>query len=142
MSQENRGADFFRGFLIGGSIGAAIALLFAPKTGVELRADIRRRSREYYDEADTKFGEFKGQAAEIMEQGKSQAEALRAQAEAKIAEARAKAEQLISEGRTKARDLVDQGVKTVEREKGRIKSAMDAGAKAYHEEVEGKKEKA
>lgn len=140
MNQENRGADFFKGFLIGGSIGAVIALLFAPKSGNELRADIRRRSREIYDEADVKFGELKGQAADVIEQGKRQAEALRAQAEAKMAEARAKAEQLISEGRTKAREFVDQGVKTVEREKGRIKSALDAGAKAYREEVEGKKE--
>ena len=142
MNQENRGADFFKGFLIGGSIGAVIALLFAPKTGNELRADIRRKSREIYDDADVKVGEFKGQAAEIIEQGKRQAEALRAQAEAKIAEARAKAEQIVSEGRTKARDLVDQGVKTVEREKGRLKSAVDAGVKAYKDEVEGSKEKA
>lgn len=142
MSQENRGADFLKGFLVGGSIGAVFALLFAPKTGNELRAEIRRRSREYYDEADTKFGELKGQAAEVMEQGKRQAEALRAQAEAKLAEARAKAEQLISEGRAKARELVDEGVKTVEREKGRIKSAIDAGAKAYREEVEDKKPRA
>ncbi|MDZ7344481.1 MAG: YtxH domain-containing protein [candidate division KSB1 bacterium] len=142
MSQENRGADFLKGFLIGGSIGAVLALLFAPKSGSELRAEIRRKSREYYDEADAKLGELKGQAAEIIEQGKRQAEALRAQAEAKMAEARAKAEQLLSEGRAKARELVDEGVKTIEREKERIKSAIDAGAKAYREEVADKKPRA
>ncbi len=142
MPQENRGADFFKGFLIGGAIGAAFALLFAPKSGSELRADIRRKSRELYDETEEKLGELKGQAAEIVEQGKRQAEALRTQAEAKIAEARAKAEQLISEGRAKARELADQGVKTVEREKGRIKSAIDAGVKAYREETEGNKSQA
>jgi len=142
MPQENRGADFFKGFLIGGSIGAVIALLFAPKSGNELRADIRRKSREIYDETEEKFGEWKEQAAEIVEQGKRQAEALRTQAEAKIAETRAKAEQLVSEGRAKARDLVEQGVKTVEREKGRVKSALDAGVKAYREEVDSSKSQA
>jgi gas vesicle protein len=139
MPQENRGADFFKGFLIGGAIGAVAALLFAPKSGTELRADIRRKSREVYDETEEALGEWKTQAAEVVEQGKRQAEALRAQAEAKIAEARAKAEQLVAEGRAKARDLIDEGGKVVEREKGRIKSAIDAGKKAYREEVEGNK---
>ncbi len=142
MPQENRGADFFKGFLIGGSIGAVIALLLAPKSGNELRADIRRKSRELYDESEEKLGEWKAEAAEVIEQGKRQAEALRTQAEAKITEARAKAEQLVSEGRVKARNLVDEGVKTVEREKGRIKSAFDAGVKAYRDEVDGNKSQA
>ncbi|MDZ7289643.1 MAG: YtxH domain-containing protein [candidate division KSB1 bacterium] len=142
MSQENRGADFLKGILVGGAIGAVIALLFAPKSGTELRADIRRKSKELYDETETSLGDLKKQAAEIVEQGKRQAEALRAQAEAKIKEARAKAEQLISEGRAKARELVEEGAKTIEREKGRIRSAVDAGVKAYREEVEGTKSQA
>jgi len=142
MPQENRGVDFFKGFLIGGSIGAVIALLLAPKSGPELRADIRRKSRELYDETEETLGEWKAEAAEVIEQGKRQAEALRAQAEAKITETRAKAEQLVSEGRAKARDLVDEGAKTVEREKSRVKSAFDAGVKAYRDEVDGGKSKA
>jgi gas vesicle protein len=141
MPQENRGSDFFKGFLIGGTIGAVIALLFAPKSGDELRADIRRKSRELYDETEAHLGEWKEKAAEVIDEGKRQAEALRSQAEAKIAEARAKAEQLISEGRAKARDLVAQGSKVVEREKGRVKSAFEAGAKAYREEVDANKAK-
>jgi gas vesicle protein len=139
MNQENRGADFFKGFLMGGAIGAAFALLFAPKSGFELRADLRRKSRELYDETDEKLGEWKEHATEVLEQGKRQAEALRSQAEAKLAEARAKAEQVVSEGRAKARELVDQSAKVVEREKGRVKSAIDAGVKAYREEVDGNK---
>jgi gas vesicle protein len=142
MPQENRGADFFKGFLIGGSIGAVIALLLAPKSGPELRADIRRKSRELYDETEEKLGEWKAEAAEVIEQGKRQAEALRTQAEAKLTEARAKAEQLVSEGRAKARNLVEEGAKTVDREKGRIKSAFDAGVKAYRDEVDGNKSQA
>lgn len=142
MPQENRGVDFFKGFLIGGAIGAAFALLFAPKTGMELRADLRRKSRELYDETEEKLGEWKEEAADVLEQGKRQAAALRTQAEAKVTEARAKAEQIINEGRAKARDLVDQGAKVVEREKGRVKSALDAGVKAYRDEVDGNKSQA
>lgn len=142
MNQENRGTDFFKGLMIGGAIGAAFALLFAPKTGIELRADLRRKSRELYDETETKFGEWKVQADEVLEQGKRQAESLRSQAEAKLSDARAKAEQVVNEGRAKARDLVDQSAKVVEREKSRVKSALDAGVKAYREEVDGNESRA
>ena len=38
-------------FLLGAAIGAGIALLFAPKSGQETRADIRRRARHAKDAA-------------------------------------------------------------------------------------------
>ncbi len=38
-------------FLIGGSIGAAVAMLFAPKSGVELRGDIADAAIKGYDES-------------------------------------------------------------------------------------------
>lgn len=36
-------------FLVGGGIGAAVALLFAPKAGAELRDDISEITRKKYD---------------------------------------------------------------------------------------------
>lgn len=38
-------------FLLGAAIGAGIALLFAPRSGAETRADIRRRARNAKDAA-------------------------------------------------------------------------------------------
>jgi len=51
MSQENEGMGFYKGVLIGGVIGAVVSLLFAPKSGRELRTDIGRKSKELYDDA-------------------------------------------------------------------------------------------
>ena len=42
---ENAGGDKLVYFLIGAGIGAVTALLFAPKAGAELRADIADRTR-------------------------------------------------------------------------------------------------
>ena len=39
------------GFLTGGIVGAAIALLYAPKSGKELRKDIKDKADEFKDEA-------------------------------------------------------------------------------------------
>lgn len=52
---------FFLGGLVGAAIGAGVALLFAPESGEELRADIRSRGDEL-------VGEVKGAAAERRQQ--------------------------------------------------------------------------
>ncbi|HEY8559059.1 MAG TPA: YtxH domain-containing protein [Pyrinomonadaceae bacterium] len=88
--------------LIGGGIGAVLALLFAPKSGEELRGDIadatrkgiekgretavqlqerageyyevtREKAGEYYQAAQEKAGEFKTRAGEIAERAKTAA---------------------------------------------------------------------
>ena len=85
--------------LIGGGIGAILALLFAPKSGEELRGDIadatrkgieksketaalvgerageyyevsREKAGEYYQTAQTKVGELKEKAGELGEKAK------------------------------------------------------------------------
>ena len=88
--------------LIGGGIGAVLALLFAPKSGEELRGDIadvtrkgiekgketaaqlqekageyyevtREKAGEYYHVASEKAGELKNRAGEIAEKAKTAA---------------------------------------------------------------------
>jgi gas vesicle protein len=46
MTERNGSLDRFMYLLIGASIGASLALLFAPKTGRELRGDIADLSRK------------------------------------------------------------------------------------------------
>ena len=45
-------------FLLGGAVGALAALLFAPKSGRELRADIADATRKGVDGAREKAGEY------------------------------------------------------------------------------------
>lgn len=88
--------------LIGGGIGAILALLFAPKSGEELRGDIadvtrkglekgketaaqlqekageyyevtREKAGEYYQVASEKAGDLKNKAGEVVERAKSAA---------------------------------------------------------------------
>ena len=156
MSQSN-GDGFFKGFVFGGMIGAVLAFLYAPKSGQEMRDDIRRRSREFYDDADIHFAELKRQAGDVIAEGRRQAELLRQQADAKLRETRAKAEQIISRGRqqatdgaeetaeqaaevrSKAQNLIEEGKKKVSQTAAKFKSAVEAGTQAYREELEEKK---
>ena len=51
MSENNSGG-FFLGALLGGVVGAAVALAFAPKTGRELRADLSTGTKQAFDKVD------------------------------------------------------------------------------------------
>ena len=75
MSQDNNVAKgFLIGFLAGGAIGAVVALLTAPKSGRELRADIKLKSEEYLDEAEKYLSEAKDKARELINEGKKKSE--------------------------------------------------------------------
>lgn len=54
-------------FVLGGGIGAAIALLFAPKSGRELRQDIAEAAEKGYDETLDAANRVKEQAVEYFE---------------------------------------------------------------------------
>jgi gas vesicle protein len=71
---ENNGdlGSFLAGFLIGGLIGAATALLMAPQSGEETRAMIREKSIELRD-----------QAMETADEARHRAEATAAEARAR-----------------------------------------------------------
>lgn len=59
--------------LVGGGIGAIVALLFAPKTGRELRGDISDVTRKGYDKTLETAQQLKEQSGEYYEQLKQQA---------------------------------------------------------------------
>ena len=58
-------------FLTGAAVGAAIALLYAPKSGVQTRKDIRKFSKRTFDEGcDQVMGVFDN-VKEYVEDGKN-----------------------------------------------------------------------
>ncbi len=64
MAQNNEGAAFFAGLVIGGLVGAALALLLAPQSGEETRAQIRDKSLEYKDWAEEGYVQTRQQVQE------------------------------------------------------------------------------
>lgn len=49
MASEKKGKDLLIGAIVGGLLGAATALLFAPKSGRELRSDIAENAKTVSD---------------------------------------------------------------------------------------------
>ena len=111
------------GLLAGGVIGAVLALLYAPKPGKELRADIKNKAGEMMEDAEGYINVAKSKAVDIINEGKKRSENL-------ITEAKKRAESLLGD----AEKILTDAKERVSVEETKIKSAVRAGAEAYRGE--------
>ncbi len=84
------------GLFLGGLIGGLAGLLFAPKAGRQLRADIKEKgveAKRMYDDSVVK-------AKTIIDDARSRAGELRKEAERQLSEARIKARDILSRQET------------------------------------------
>src|SRR6187402_1279114 len=102
--------------LIGGGIGAILALLFAPKSGQELRGDIADATRKGIDRSREAAQQLGDRAGEYYEATRGRAAELYSQAAEKV-----------SEAAQSARDAAS-------RQTGTLSAAVEAGRKAYQDE--------
>ena len=103
-------------FLIGAGIGATLALLFAPKSGRELRGDIADYTRKGIDAASEGARRVGERAGEIYDASRER----------------------VSGAYSAARDRISHGAEAVSeaaaRQKDQIVAAIEAGKQAYREE--------
>ena len=102
MADRNGGGEFFAGLIIGGLVGAAIALLMAPQSGEQTRAQIRDASLELKDRANETLAEAREKAEAITADARRRAEEI-------TADARKRSEEIIAEARKKADELQASG---------------------------------
>lgn len=126
-NHSDGGGEFFKGFLFGGIVGAVIAILYAPKSGKEIREDLRKSSLELRDDAGTQLELALKKAEQLLEETKKKLDDLRKEAESDVSDIKKKATSTIEEGKG-----------TIEKEKKRIREAIDAGVSAYKEEKKAK----
>jgi gas vesicle protein len=113
--------------LIGAGIGATLALLFAPKSGRELRGDIADYTKKGLDAANEGARVIGERANEVY-----------GTASSRVSEAYGTATGRVAEAYGTAREKVSQGAEVVSevaaRQKDQIAAAIEAGKQAYREE--------
>ena len=109
--------------LIGGGIGAMLALLFAPKSGEELRGDIADATRKGIEKS-------KETAALVGERAGDYYEVTREKATGLYQTAQDKAGEL----KEKAGELTEKAKEAVVATKNPFSAALEAGKEAYQEE--------
>ena len=124
---------FLSGFVIGGLVGAAAALILAPQSGEETRAQIRQRSIELREQALESAEEARKRAEEAAAHARARADQL-------AAEARTRAEEFSTEARHKAEELQHRGKVVLDEQKEKLGAAIESGKKAVQQkrsEIEG-----
>ena len=88
MSNNSGGeiGAFFSGFLVGGLVGAAAALLLAPQSGEETREQIRQRGVELQGRAEDTLGEARAKAEAVAADIKRRTEELQRQSKVVLEE--------------------------------------------------------
>jgi gas vesicle protein len=102
--------------LIGGGIGAIIALLFAPKSGVELRGDIADATRKGIEKGKEAASQLQEVAGDYYEVGRD------------------KASELYQTGREKATEIGGRAKAAAARTANPFSAAVEAGKEAYTQE--------
>jgi gas vesicle protein len=132
-SDKNIGKGLFIGLLTGGAIGAILALLYAPKSGRELRKDIKDKTDEYIGDAERYIADAKDKAKSLINEGKKKSEKIIDDAKTKSEAILKDAEKLFTDAKVKTGGIVSSGKETLENESERLKHAVKAGVDAYKE---------
>lgn len=76
---EPSGTNFMLGILTGALVGAGVALLFAPKSGTEMRARLGEQYRGIADRVGEQTESLRATAGQLREQGRERIQELSSQ---------------------------------------------------------------
>ncbi len=114
MSEQNNGETgaFLAGFILGGLVGAAVAMIMAPSSGTETRKQLVDRGLELRSKTESRLEEARKRAEEMSGDVKTRAE--------KAAE----------DARKRAEELQERSRVILEEQKSRITSAIEDSRKS------------
>ena len=103
MAEENDGMakGLIIGFISGAIVGSVVGLLFAPKPGKELRADICEKAGDIAEDAQEYVQKARAKAVELINEGKRRSEDLITDARKKADSLMGDAERILGDARTK-----------------------------------------
>lgn len=125
MAEDNSG-DKFVYFLIGAGMGAIAALLFAPKAGSELRAEIADVTKRSADQARDQARQVGERATEYYQASAEYATDLAERSKEAITDAAERSREAIT-------DVTERGKELINRQKASVAAALEAGKQGYRE---------
>jgi gas vesicle protein len=117
MSRHDDGSSdigaFLAGFVIGGLVGAATALILAPQSGEQTRAQLAAKGQELRQVGEERLGQYREMADTYTHE-------YRARAESALEEARSRIKDTSEQVQERARIVLDEG-------KTRVSDAIETG---------------
>ena len=107
MADQSNGefGAFLSGFMIGGLIGAATALLMAPQSGEQTREYLTERSIELRDRADKEVQQLRDEADRVVADARAQVSDLQKTVQQTIDDGKNRVNAALNEGKKAAKDV-------------------------------------
>ncbi|MBL8008284.1 MAG: YtxH domain-containing protein [Ignavibacteria bacterium] len=134
MDENKTAKGLILGFVTGGIVGAAIALLYAPKPGRELRNDIRLKKDELLDDTSEYLQIAKTKATDLINEGRRKSEELISDAKKKAGTLIDDANSILNDAKEKATTTIGTTKEKIANESDRVKDAFKAGLDAFNQE--------
>jgi gas vesicle protein len=97
MAEHEKSQGYFlMGILIGGALGSLAGILFARKSGKELRSDIRRKGSAVLNDVKEIYVDAGTKAKGIIEEARHQAQELKNDAGRHLSETRQKVKEILA----------------------------------------------
>jgi gas vesicle protein len=115
---DNDFSAFLAGFVVGGLVGAAVALIMAPQSGEETRRYIADKSIELKQTAEETAGQYREKASTYASEARTKAIELEEKA-------KARADEYAKAARTRVEEVATKGQETFEVTKDKVKKAVE-----------------
>jgi gas vesicle protein len=112
-----------------------MALLFAPKSGRELRSDISDMTTDYIDKAGDMLNSATERAQQIVNDGRTRAERIIDDARERAATLLSDAENIVNEAKAKATSTTGKMTTDVKDGAAKLADAAKAGTEAFKQEL-------
>lgn len=119
MAEENRSYGV-AWFVAGLGLGALVGILYAPKSGREIREDIASGAREGTEYLRTRTKQAADEVSAIVDKSRQQ-----------MNEYVDRGKEAVDRGRAQWEEFVERGKSTVAEHAGKVSAAVDAGRHAY-----------
>ena len=129
------GKGMILGMLAGGAFGAAAALLFAPKSGVEIRSDLSGLANRYADRTGDSVNDATERARQIVNDGRLRADTIIDDARNRASSLLHDAERIVNDARKRARSAAGSSASEVKEKADKLAEATRAGVEAFKEEL-------
>ena len=126
MADDNNSGDKFIYLLIGAGMGAIAALLFAPKAGSELRAEIADASRRTADQARDQARQVGERASEYYQNSSEYAADMAARSKETLTDLGERSKETLN-------DITERSKEVINRQKASVAAAIEAGKQGYKE---------
>ena len=126
MADDNNSGDKFIYLLIGAGMGAIAALLFAPKAGSELRAELADVSRRSVDQARDQARHVGERASEYYQNSAEYAAEMAARSKETLTDLGERSKETLN-------DITERSKEVINRQKASVAAAIEAGKQGYKE---------